>query len=167
MINLNQSTPDLWEEIFENNDIRHCFNCGTCVTVCPASNADPPLLIRKLIRMVLFGLEDELLDEDTPWACVTCSKCEEMCPMGVRPFEVGLAIRRWQVRNDETRIPPSTTAIFSEGYTQAVGKVKELRSSLGLDELPTIDKDKDLHKKFRDALRETDLVKENDYMFKE
>jgi heterodisulfide reductase subunit C len=115
---------------------------------------------------VLLGLEDDLLDEDTPWTCITCSKCEEMCPMGVKPFELCLAIRRWQCRNDETRIPQSLPEVFERGYTQPVEKVKALRESLGLEELPTLVQYPELLKRFQSMLKKTHIIKENDYMFK-
>jgi heterodisulfide reductase subunit C len=167
MINLAKANKDLWKEISEESgDIRNCFNCGTCVAGCPAAEAKPPLLIRRLVRMVLLGLDDELLEEETPWTCVSCSLCEEMCPMGVHPFEVCLGIRRWQSKQDETYIPPATTEIFQGGHTQAVGKVQELRKSVGLEEVPpTIVKFPDLLEKFQAMLRETEIVKENDFMF--
>lgn len=165
MIDLTNTNKNLWKEITgECGDIRNCFNCGTCVTGCPAAETESPLLIRNLVRMVLLGLEDELLEEETPWMCVSCSVCEEMCPMGVRPFEVCLAIRRWQCKQDETYIPPVTTEMFQQGCTHAYNK--ELRKSLGLKEMPpTIAKFPELLKKFQDMLRKTDLVRENDYMF--
>ena len=117
--------------------------------------------------MVLLGLEDELLDDETPWTCVTCNACEEMCPMGVHPFEVGLAIRRWQSHQDETYIPPSLPEVFEKGHTQPVDKVIELRKSVGLEAVPpTIVKFPDLLEKYHAMLRETELIKEHDYMFK-
>ena len=168
MIDLEEAevVPTLWKDIFESDDIRFCYNCGSCVSVCPAANADPPLLMRRLAHMVLLGLEDELLDDDTPWTCVSCSKCEEVCPMGVRPFELGLAIRRWQCRNDETRIPPSLPDFFKEGYTQPVAKVGELRKSVGLPEVSAISNRPEMLKQFQDMLEATEIVRKNDYMFK-
>lgn len=168
MIALSKANKNLWREITDEcGDIRNCFNCGTCVAGCPAAEAETPLLIRNLIRMVLLGLEDKLIEEETPWQCVTCSACEEMCPMGVHPFEVCLAIRRWQCREDETYIPPAVQEIFEEGYTQPVGKVQELRKSVGLEQVPpTIVKFPELLERFKDMLEETDLVKDNDYMFR-
>jgi heterodisulfide reductase subunit C len=165
MINLAKANKNLWKEITEESgDIRNCFNCGTCVAGCPAAEAESPLLIRNLVRMVLLGMEDELLEEESPWICVSCSACEEMCPMGVHPFEVCLAIRRWQSRKDETYIPPVTAEIFQQGCTHAYNQ--ELRKSLGLEEIPpTIVKFPELLKKFQDMLMQTDLVRENDYMF--
>jgi len=167
MIDLNKSNNDLWKEVSEAGDIRYCFSCGTCISACPASNADPPLLIRNLVRMVVLGLEDELLEEDSPWTCVTCSKCEELCPMGVRPFEIGLAIRRWQCRNDETRIPMGTTELFSRGYTQPVDNADELRESVGLKErIPVLPDFPEMLQDFRDMLMSVDIINENAYMYK-
>ena len=168
MIKLNDTAPGMWREVNESGDALYCFACGTCVAGCPASEADPPLLIRTLARMVVLGMEDELLDEDTPWSCVTCSRCEELCPMGVRPFELGLEIRKWQCKNDETRIPPAVTEIYRRGYTQPVEKADELRASVGIiDRLPTITEDPALLSKFQEMLMEIELIQNADYMFKD
>jgi heterodisulfide reductase subunit C len=166
MINLNEAKKDMWREVNAAGEIRHCFACSSCIVGCPASEAQPPLLIRNLARMVLLGLEDDLLDEDTPWTCVTCSRCEEVCPMGVNPFELVLMIRRWQCRNDATRLPPSIVEIYHRGYTQPVDGADEVRKSVGLTgKLPTLSAFPDLLKKFQDMLMEVELIKANDYMF--
>jgi len=115
---------------------------------------------------VVLGLEDELLDEDSPWACVTCSRCEELCPMDVKPFELCLAIRRWQCKNDGTRVPLSTPEVYHRGYTQPVEKADEARRAVGLEErLPVIGDDPDLLAKFREMLMKTERVDENSFMF--
>ena len=116
--------------------------------------------------MVELGLEDELLDEDSPWSCVTCSRCEEVCPMDVRPFELCLAIRQWQCRNDETRIPLSTTEIYERGYTQPVEKSDAIRRSVGLTErLPVITDFPERLEGFRAMLMEIALIEQNRYMY--
>jgi heterodisulfide reductase subunit C2 len=159
------SIKDLWKAIYNTGDLHHCFNCSTCLSGCPASYGDPPLLVRNLARMVILGLEENLLNEDTPWACVSCSKCEEMCPMDVKPFEMILAIRQWQSANDETRVPPSIVEIYKRGYTQAVGVNTELREKLGLPELKTITNNPEQLQLFREMLMKTPVVSANDYMF--
>lgn len=156
---------DLWKDIYATGDLQHCFNCSTCIVGCPASFGDPPLLVRNLARKVMLGLEEALFEEDTPWACVSCSRCEEMCPMDVKPFELILAIRMWQSANDETRVPPSIVEIYKRGYTQAVGVNQDLRDSLGLPELNTITKNPAQLKMFQDMLMKTPVVSANDYMF--
>jgi heterodisulfide reductase subunit C2 len=168
MIDLNATSRDLWRQVNPDGQLRHCFSCSTCIVGCPASNASPPLLIRSVVRAVVLGLEDALLNDDTPWSCVTCSRCEEMCPMGVDPFEVCIAVRRWQCHNDETRIPMATAEIFKRGYTQPVEKVDKLRASVGLtDKLPTISELPELHQRFKDMLLEIEIIKNASYMFEE
>ncbi|MBU1340207.1 MAG: 4Fe-4S dicluster domain-containing protein [Proteobacteria bacterium] len=166
-MDFSESDKDLWKQIYNTRDLLHCFNCSTCLSGCPASHGDPPLLVRNLARMVVYGLEDDLLDDDTPWSCVSCSRCEEMCPMDVKPFEMILGIRKWQSANDETRVPPSIVEIYKRGYTQSVGTNMELRESLGLPELSTITKMPELLKLYQEMLMKTPVVSENDYMFNE
>ena len=164
MLNLAEAKKTLWQEVCKNRDLLYCFNCSSCISGCPASEAEPPLLIRNLARMVLLGLEDELLEEDTPWLCVTCSRCEEMCPQDVKPFELLLAIRRWQCREDDTRLPPVLPELYERGYTQAV-EGGEMRAAVGLEKLAAISEFPDLLEKFRAMLMEIEVVKKNDYMF--
>ena len=166
-MDFSESDKDLWKAIYNTKDLLHCFNCSTCLSGCPASFGNPPLLVRNLARMVVYGLEDDLLDDDTVWACVSCSRCEEMCPMDVKPFEMILSIRKWQSANDETRVPPSIVEIYKRGYTQSVGTNTELRESLGLPELMTITKMPEMLKLYQEMLMKTPVVRENDYMFSE
>jgi heterodisulfide reductase subunit C len=166
MVLAEESTKNLWLDIYNTGNLHYCFNCSTCVSGCPASHGDPPLLVRNLARMVILGLEEELLANDTPWACVSCSRCEEMCPMNVMPFEMILAIRQWQCRNDETLIPSAIVEIYKRGYTQAVGVNLELRASLVLPPLPTITNNQEQLELFQAMLMKTQIVSDNDYMFK-
>lgn len=165
MLDMKNATPDLWREVWDHEAIRNCFTCGACISGCPAAEADPPLLIRSLVRKVLLGLEDSLLDDDTPWSCVTCSRCEEYCLQGVKPFELGLAIRQWQCDNDETRIPPASTEVYRRGYTQVVDKDIKLRQSVGLGELPTLEKRPELLERFQKMLMRVEIIEDNDFMF--
>ncbi len=53
-----------------------CLTCGTCTGGCPASDLldmDP----RKLIRMVLLGLDEEVKKSDWAWVCTMCAR---WCP---------------------------------------------------------------------------------------
>jgi heterodisulfide reductase subunit C len=164
MLKLAEANKSLWHDVWEGGDLLYCFNCSSCISGCPASEADPPLLIRNLARMVLLGLEDELLEEDSPWLCVTCSRCEEMCPQDVKPFELLLAIRRWQCREDDTRLPPVLPELYERGYTQPVEGGK-MREAVGLEKLAAISEYPDLLEKFQAMLMEIEIVKKNDYMF--
>lgn len=59
-----------------------CMACGTCSAGCPITGEDgfDP---RKIVRMVLSGRDNELVESKLPWLCTMCGKCEYACPMGV------------------------------------------------------------------------------------
>ena len=80
-----------------------CLTCGSCAGACPISGVDD-LDPRKIVRMALFGLNDELLASDWPWKCTLCGKCEIVCPMNVEILQL---IRRIRSRCDRSRVPDS------------------------------------------------------------
>ncbi|MCL6622506.1 MAG: (Fe-S)-binding protein [Syntrophobacterales bacterium] len=69
-----------------------CFTCGTCSGGCPLtgmeSTRDEGLDCRKALRMVLLGMEQELIDSRFVWICTACNRCEEGCPMGIKLTKV-------------------------------------------------------------------------------
>jgi heterodisulfide reductase subunit C len=59
-----------------------CLTCGTCTGGCPASellDMDP----RKLVRMLLLGLDDEVKKTNWAWVCTMCARCLKQCPMEI------------------------------------------------------------------------------------
>ena len=59
-----------------------CLTCGTCTGGCPASeqlDMDP----RRLIRMLVLGLDEEIVNSDWKWVCSMCGRCKLACPMDV------------------------------------------------------------------------------------
>jgi ferredoxin len=59
-----------------------CFTCGTCASGCPATGLegmDP----RKFLRMVLFGMDEEVKSSPWVWMCTMCMRCITVCPMEV------------------------------------------------------------------------------------
>ena len=78
-----------------------CMTCGTCASACPIAgvdNLDP----RKVVRMAMFGLEDELVDSNWPWKCTMCAKCENACPAGV---EIVALMRRLRSKRERDKVP--------------------------------------------------------------
>jgi heterodisulfide reductase subunit C len=59
-----------------------CLTCGTCAGGCPASaqfDMDP----RKLVRMLAYGLDEEVMKTPWAWVCTMCARCYWSCPMKV------------------------------------------------------------------------------------
>jgi len=90
-------SPAFIEELRQYGDdtALDCFNCGTCVAVCPLVNASFP---RRLIRYVQLGARQRVLDSASElWRCLHCGLCSQTCPRQADPGEVILALKRFVV----------------------------------------------------------------------
>ncbi|MFX0098351.1 MAG: heterodisulfide reductase-related iron-sulfur binding cluster [Candidatus Hodarchaeota archaeon] len=76
------STREMILDEFDFDQIEKCLKCGACVDDCPPTKLeliDPPALLRKVIS----GKLDEVLDDPSIWNCLDCYTCLEMCPDGM------------------------------------------------------------------------------------
>lgn len=73
--------------------ITRCFSCKACTAACPICSLDPRYDPRKIIRMVLLGMKDDVLTSGLLWLCSTCYGCREVCPQDVRFTDVMFAIK--------------------------------------------------------------------------
>ena len=65
--------------------IKVCFACGLYAPLgCPVSEIDPAYNPRKIIRMVLLGMREEILKSDLLWLCINCYTCTAHCPQNVK-----------------------------------------------------------------------------------
>jgi len=74
-------------------DIQYCFACGACIAVCPLSEIDKKYNPRKIIRMVLLGLKEEVFKSDFVWICSSHYNCFKRCPQGVDIGSIANAAR--------------------------------------------------------------------------
>lgn len=59
--------------------IQLCYQCQKCSVGCPvAYTMDYPP--NQLIRMIQYGMEDEVLTSSTIWLCASCETCTTRCP---------------------------------------------------------------------------------------
>jgi heterodisulfide reductase subunit C len=79
-------------------NIKLCFACGLCTASCPVSDIDPEYNPRKIIRMVLLGMREEVLSSDFIWLCTQCYNCQAHCPQLVDFSDVMKALRSMAVR---------------------------------------------------------------------
>ncbi len=85
------------EEIGGQN-IKLCFGCGVCTVSCPVRKIDDSYNPRKIIRMILYGMKEEILSSETIWKCAHCLTCLERCPQDVKFAEVITALKILAVR---------------------------------------------------------------------
>jgi heterodisulfide reductase subunit C len=78
--------------------LAQCYACGSCSSVCPVEKVVPVFDPRKIIHMVILGLEEQLLSSDMIWACSQCQSCVEVCPQEVRCSDVIKALRHKAIK---------------------------------------------------------------------
>lgn len=77
--------------------VRSCLQCGTCTASCPVARYSA-LSPREIVRLLLFGGEEELLRPEVVYYCSACYSCAVRCPMGVRLTELVNLLRDMMVR---------------------------------------------------------------------
>ena len=79
-----------------------CIHCGLCLAVCPTYREQLIETASPRGRVVLArkSLEGELeLDSDLiehMYSCFSCMACNDLCPAGIRPADLALAMRQVQ-----------------------------------------------------------------------
>ncbi|MGC8604649.1 MAG: 4Fe-4S dicluster domain-containing protein, partial [Desulfomonilaceae bacterium] len=90
-INLNELDPQFKNRVAEQpggEGLMACFSCKACTAICPIQPLDHRYDPRKIIRMVLLGMKEQVLKSDFIWLCSSCYGCQEVCPQNVRFTEV-------------------------------------------------------------------------------
>jgi heterodisulfide reductase subunit C len=111
MINSKDLDPDFKFLIAKEPGGQHltrCFSCGTCTAGCPVREVTDRYNPRRIIRMALLGMKEEVLANPFIWLCSSCYTCQERCPQDVRIPELMNAIRNIAVR--QGHLPASMKA---------------------------------------------------------
>ena len=74
-------------------NVRKCYQCGTCSAVCPISPPNAPFP-RKEMLLAGWGLKDQLMNSPDIWLCHQCNDCSSRCPREATPGDVLAAIRK-------------------------------------------------------------------------
>ncbi|MBT6994444.1 MAG: 4Fe-4S dicluster domain-containing protein [Candidatus Cloacimonetes bacterium] len=76
---------------------QRCFTCGTCTAACPVAEVHEDYDPRKIIRMSILGMKEEVLSSDALWMCSRCYTCYALCPQGVKFTDVLGVLREMAV----------------------------------------------------------------------
>jgi|Deesub1362A_J573_1020465.scaffolds.fasta_scaffold00291_45 heterodisulfide reductase subunit C len=146
---------------FGGEGVKKCIQCGSCMSVCPVAITGFDYPNKKLFKLIMLGVREEVLQDPSPWICVACGRCIEVCSQDVNPLSVYFAFRRIQAR--EFSIPSvaeeALRLLYETGHVIPLTGVEKLRKELGLSELPksALSSPEDL-KEIRTILRNTDIA---------
>ena len=129
-------------EKIEGNLANFCYQCGACVGDCPATTYSSEFNPRKIMLQVLYGLESELIREDSIlWDCTNCYNCHERCPQRVKPVEVIISLKNMLA---DRGIYPQGASRIIETFEQTGRTVQyspamdKRREKFGLPPLPQV-----------------------------
>lgn len=150
---LNELDPKFKYQVAEQpggENIKVCFSCGLCTAGCPVSEIDENYNPRKIIRMVLLGMRQQVLSSDFIWLCILCNTCYAHCPQNVKFSEVMHVLRTLAVK--EGYVHPS----FLERIKEIDSLSQKLRHQMALSILGRKSEDIkiDLAKLLAEASRE-------------
>jgi len=82
---LNPALKNSVKEYLSKFNLNLCLTCGTCTNGCPVTGGEGAegLDTRKVLRMLAYGMVDEVVRSKFPWLCTGCGRCVHGCPMGI------------------------------------------------------------------------------------
>ncbi len=101
-IYLNKTDPNFKFEVANKlggESLKACFACGACTGACPVKGVNGEFDPRKIIRMILLGLKEEVLSSNLIWYCLLCNTCSFVCPQDVKFSEVMGVLREMAVND--------------------------------------------------------------------
>lgn len=90
----------------------HCVLCGSCTAGCPVSELDETYNPRRMMRLILAGEVEKVLQSGDIWKCYQCHACVAHCPQDARFADTVRALR--QMATDEGFCPASLAATVEE-----------------------------------------------------
>lgn len=81
-----------------SENFMRCFTCGTCTASCPVAEVHEDYDPRKIIRMAILGMKEEVLSSDILWMCSRCYTCHALCPQDVKFTDVVSILRDMAVK---------------------------------------------------------------------
>jgi heterodisulfide reductase subunit C len=91
---LDAGFKDRLAQKYGDSGFMHCLACGSCSASCPVRRLEKKYNPRRIIRMAILGLKDEVCKSEFVWMCSYHTTCLHRCPQGVNIGEVSDAVSR-------------------------------------------------------------------------
>lgn len=122
LITPTELADDFVEEIenISHAKLSRCWHCLCCSGGCPFSK-DMDILPNAIIRMVQFGMREQVLKCSTIWLCVGCNTCSMECPNAVDMAAIMDALRQIAV-TEKIKIAEPGILTFHEKVINSISK---------------------------------------------
>ena len=112
-------------EKYGDTGFMHCLSCGSCSASCPVRKLEEKYNPRRIIRMAILGMKDEVYKSEFVWMCSYHTTCLNRCPQRVNIGEVADVVAR--MAEEERKRPVGrkdkvTQADLDRGFKQQVMK---------------------------------------------
>jgi len=105
-----------------------CFLCGSCTAGCPVNEIDDAYNPRRLMRMILLDMKEEVLASKELWKCSQCHTCVAHCPQDVRFADVVRVLRELAVAAEyaPVSLAEKVTQIDKDAQKQRIDNINKL-----------------------------------------
>jgi len=90
-----------------NRDFMHCLACGSCSASCPVRKLEEKYNPRRIIRMAILGMKEEVYRSEFVWMCSYHSTCLKRCPQGVNIGAVADVVSRMAEEAKRQKVEPA------------------------------------------------------------
>jgi len=113
-------------EKYGDTGFMHCLSCGSCSASCPVRKLEEKYNPRRIIRMAILGMKDEVYKSEFVWMCSYHTTCLNRCPQKVNIGEIADVVAR--MAEEERKRPVGrkgkvTQADLDRGFKQQVMKM--------------------------------------------
>lgn len=133
---------DRWRELerirslipddFDSALMRACLSCESCMNDCPVTQVDETYQAHQVLRDILEGRLEDVIEGPDIWKCLECGTCTELCPNNFGMMRVMKTAKRMAL---ERGLGPAETMQGIEMFRKSgvLGKARErAREKLGL-----------------------------------
>jgi heterodisulfide reductase subunit C len=126
-------------DLYDKEEFYRCLQCAICTGSCPVAQVVEGFNPREIIlRYILDGEQDEVLNLEAIWCCTTCQVCQERCPHDIRITGLLIHIMNLAARrgNLPSCLREGVRLMIETGWSiPAPDRANRVRQELGLKPL--------------------------------
>ena len=99
--------------------IRHCYQCLKCFAGCPVARY-MDYKPNNLIRMIQYGMREEVLKSHSIWLCVSCMTCGVRCPNEIDMGAVMDTLRQMSIEEGFSHEAEANVVKIHEEFVRSI-----------------------------------------------